>query len=535
MSSTRIRRWLPYLVVPFSFVRSLTHTFHFFPRFYSDEDCAEGLYCYKRDHGTPHVPGCLGEPTSDGKDFCVSNAYRWSEGGPNVDHLLIEGVPTDHPTYTFQNPVHFMGLLQDYYGDGIGETNRRDAEYETSAILEHYFYHPNTAPFVCIRLMQRAGFSNPSPRYVEACSNAFRTGTYTTSGGISFGSGKYGDLAATAAAIHLDREANSPVLDLEPGFGALREPLLKPIGLMRALEYNHAPRENFAELWFLRNRFGQEPYEFPSVFSYFLPEYIPSSTPASTASHVSPESMLLDMPSSIDMLNGLFSLVKYGLNDCVSEAGFSRYPGYGSCYDNGLYERATGVMEWLPASTNATDFIDEYATLLTAGRLSSETRQKLKEIYDAELYNTECSQASAYRQKDYRGFLNVTKKGYECQKWTEQTPNAHTRTPDRYPDAGLGDHNYCRNPDSRSGGAYCYVNSAETNRDYCDVPTCGDEHSARRLVLQALLTTPEFHSTAPIKPAANKDRPAPVPAPPTGNDYKAIVYLFFSGGADTFK
>lgn len=172
-----------------------------------DEDCAEGLYCYKRDHGTPHVPGCLGEPTSDGKDFCVSNAYRWSEGGPNVDHLLIEGVATDHPTYSFPNPVHFMGLLQDYYGDGIGETNRRDAEYETSAILEHYFYHPNTAPFVCIRLMQRAGFSNPSPRYVEACSRAFRTGTFTTTGGISFGSGKYGDLAATAAAIHLDREA----------------------------------------------------------------------------------------------------------------------------------------------------------------------------------------------------------------------------------------------------------------------------------------------------------------------------------------
>ena len=325
------------------------------------------------------------------------------------------------------------------------------------------------------------------------------------------------------------------MLDLEPGFGALREPLLKPIGLMRALEYADAPRENFAELWFTRNRFGQEPYEFPTVFSYFLPEYIPSSAPASSASHVSPESMLLDMPSSIDMLNGLFSLVKYGLTDCYSGSGFSQYPGYGSCNDNGLYERASGVMEWLPLSTNVTDFIDEYATLLTAGRLSPESREKIREIHDAELYNTECSQASAYRQKDYRGFLNVTKKGFECQKWTEQTPNAHTRTPERYPDAGLGDHNYCRNPDGRSGGAYCYVNSAETDRDYCDVPTCGDEHSARRLALQAILTTPEFHSTAPIKPAANKDRPAPTAAAPSGNEYKAVVYLFFSGGADTFK
>jgi len=377
--------------------------------------------------------------------------YRYTEGGPNVDHLLIEGLPTDHPSYSFPNPVHFMGMLQDYSGDGIGETNRRDAEYETSAILDHYVYHPNTPPFICVRLMQRAGFSNPSPRYVEACSKAFRSGFYNTTSGISFGSGEYGDLAATVAAIHLDREANSPVLDLEAGFGALREPLLKPIGLMRALEYNHAPRENLAELWVLRNRFGQEPYEFPSVFSYFLPEYIPSSTPASVASHVSPESMLLDMPTSIDMLNGLFSLVKYGLTDCVGGSGFSRYPGYGKCYDNGMYERASGVMEWLPSSSNATDFIDEYATLLTAGRLGLENRQKIKEIHDAELYNS------------------------------------------------------------------------------------GDEHSARRLSLQAMLTTPEFHSTTPIKSAVNKARPEPEAATPSGNEYKAIVYLFFSGGADTYK
>lgn len=459
----------------------------------------------------------------------MSNEYLYTEGGPNIDHLLVEGIPTDHASYSFPNPVHFMGLLQDYNNDGIGETNRRDAEYETSAVLDHYFYHPNTAPFVCHRLMQRAGHSNPSPRYVATCSEAFRTGIYTTSGNIEFGeAGQYGSLAAVVAAIHLDREATSPVLDMEPGFGALREPLLKPIGLMRALGYEHAPRENLAELWNIRNRIAQEPYEFQTVFSYFLPEYIPSSTPASVASHVSPESMLLDMPTSINMLNGLFALVKYGLTDCKDGSGFSRYPGYGSCNDNGMYERASGVMEWLPQNTNVTDIIDQYATLLTAGRLSVENRQKIKEIVETELYNTECSQSTAHRQKDYRGYLNVSKAGYDCQKWTNSP-----RTPQNFPDAGLGDHNYCRNPDSRSGGAYCYV--ATGSRDYCRVPTCGDEHSARRLALQAMLTTPEFHSTSPIKPATNKARPVPEAATPSGNDYKAIVYMFFGGGADTYK
>jgi cullin-associated NEDD8-dissociated protein 1 len=162
-----------------------------------------------------------------------------------------------------------MGLLQDYYSDGIGETNARDAHYETSAILDHYFYHESTAPFVCIRLIQRFGISNPSPRYVAACSEAFKTGTYT-SGTVEFGTGEYGDLEAAAAAVSLDREATSPVLDMEPGAGSLREPLMKIIALMRNLEYTHAPRETFAELWRTQNRISQEAYEFPSVFSFFL-------------------------------------------------------------------------------------------------------------------------------------------------------------------------------------------------------------------------------------------------------------------------
>ena len=191
-----------------------------------------------------------------------------------------------------------------------------------------------------------------------------------------------------------------------------------------------------------------------------------------------------------------------------------------------MYERASGVMEWVPQNTNVTDVIEQYATLLTAGRLSVENRQKIKEIVETELYNTECSQSTAYRQKDYRGYLNVSNAGNDCQKWT----NSYLST---FPDAGLGDHNYCRNPDSRSGGAYCYI--ANGGRNYCDVPTCGDEHSARRLALQAMLTTPEFHGTSPIKPAKNKARPVPEAATPSGDDYKAIVYMFFGGGADTYK
>jgi uncharacterized protein (DUF1800 family) len=62
-----------------------------------------------------------------------------------------------------------------------------------------------------IRLAQRFGISNPSPAYVEAIATAFQTGTYE-----SFGSGRYGCLKATIAAIMLHRESTDIILDSDP-------------------------------------------------------------------------------------------------------------------------------------------------------------------------------------------------------------------------------------------------------------------------------------------------------------------------------
>jgi len=77
-------------------------------------------------------------------------------------------------------------------------------------------------------------------------------------------------------------------------------------------------------------------------------------------------------------------------------------------------------------------------------------------------------------QKDYRGPLQVTESGERCQKWTAQSPHSHSRTPANYPGAGLGDHNYCRNPDSEEGGAWCYTTNSYQRWDYCTAPRCSD-------------------------------------------------------------
>lgn len=82
-------------------------------------------------------------------------------------------------------------------------------------------------------------------------------------------------------------------------------------------------------------RLDKAPTSFQFFFSFLLPEYIPDSGPALTAYFTSPESMLLTMPNSLALLNRMFSLINYGLSDCRD--GFSTYPGYSDCYDDGLY------------------------------------------------------------------------------------------------------------------------------------------------------------------------------------------------------
>lgn len=75
------------------------------------------------------------------------------------------------------------------------------------------------------------------------------------------------------------------------------------------------------------------------------------------------------------------------------------------------------------------------------------------------------------KQADYRGNIAQTVSGRTCQKWTAQTPWSHTRTAQNYPDSGIGDHNYCRNPGGQDK-AWCYTTDPAKQWEYCNVPMC---------------------------------------------------------------
>jgi hypothetical protein len=378
-----------------------------------------------------------------------------------------------------------MSLIPDFSSGRIGERNLRDAQYETDAVLDYYFYHDNVAPFICVRIMQRFSFSNPSRRFISRCVQAFRTGLYTTELDTTFGSGMYGSLEAVVASIILDSEATEGSISVDPSYGSIKEPILKVTNLMRSMDYRTAiptPIDNAtlqttynAKLWLIEKTIGQGPYDFPTVFSFFLPSYIPDSGPNlpaklvryatrnqfsinSESSHIivydhffrhpvavqtSPESVLVTMPNIVSFLNGMFSLIKYGLSDCNS--GFSLYNGYGNCVDDGSYQRSFGRLFYNATGQNDYERANDLALLLTAGRLSSGNLDKIVA--------------------------------------------ACTTEPDR--------------------------------------------ESKNRCMTQLIVTTGEFHSTNTVT-QSGEDRVTSVTSSTSTEPYKAIVYFYLSGGLDSY-
>ncbi|KAL7554934.1 hypothetical protein ACHAWF_018496 [Thalassiosira exigua] len=278
--------------------------------------------------------------------------------------------------YELRNPPSFMNLVK---------VELRDAEYEVDAFLKHLIQYRSSAPFITKKLIQYHGISNPSPGFAQRITQAFVTGSYS-SNGVTYGNGKFGSLKAVAAAIALDPESLSPVIDEDPVSGNIREPLLKVIHFMRSLSFQRRPHVKFRHGLFdnMAYKVGQLVFDPPDQFSFFASDYAPPGVLAET-DMVSPESELMSMSSVVGLTTGLFSFVNYGL--AHADGGFG--PSLNKLPDVGDYSASMGFITYpyQPNNvTNVTSKIDELSTLMTSGRLSPENKQVM---VDAHAYFTE--------------------------------------------------------------------------------------------------------------------------------------------------
>ena len=93
-----------------------------------------------------------------------------------------------------------------------------------------------------------------------------------------------------------------------------------------------------------------------------------------------------------------------------------------------------------------------------------------------EIVNEDCF-ASSDRGQSFRGRVKQTVRGFQCQGWNASYPVNRFFTPHNFPDQGLSDGPYCRNPGGLFAAPWCYVNDPNgvVTFDYCEVPSCSED------------------------------------------------------------
>lgn len=144
---------------------------------------------------------------------------------------------------------------------GAGQTPEQDLDGLIRILVEH----PNTAPFVSLRLIQQLTASDPSPAYLQRVASVFADN----------GRGVRGDLGAVVRAILLDPEARAGDV---PGagsrtFGRLRDPYGQHVALLRAMGCLKAVVEPENTAGFPIAPHNNWALSAPSVFNFFPPTH----------------------------------------------------------------------------------------------------------------------------------------------------------------------------------------------------------------------------------------------------------------------
>jgi uncharacterized protein (DUF1800 family) len=178
--------------------------------------------------------------------------------------------------------------------NGVTVPAGRTAQQDLEDVLHALATHPNTAPFISLRLIQHLVTSDPSPAYLGRVSAVF--------------SASGGDLKAVVRQILLDPEArrgDDLSATLDPKDGHWREPVLATIAMTRALGSSVRP-DNHLERF--PTNLGQRVFYPGSVFNDYSPDYRTSN------GLLAPEFELLGSGTALMRANVVRNLVEKGLN-----------------------------------------------------------------------------------------------------------------------------------------------------------------------------------------------------------------------------
>ncbi|MFK7910114.1 MAG: DUF1800 family protein [Akkermansiaceae bacterium] len=253
----------------------------------------------------------------DNTNFSYGNGSRYYQAQWSI---RMKNFASFHDTG--EKIIPTLGLTIDAGGDG---------ESDLDAVMSHLANHPNTAPFICRRLIQRLVTSNPSAGYIYRVTQAWKASN--------------GQLGSVVKAIILDHEARSQNATTPITYGKKKEPIVHFVALSRALgassllpladidpadtsiadlsSYAYSP-SNLSRFTADLSKFpanttrlrltntesglGQEPLAAPTVFNWFLPDYTVVG-PLANAGLRTPEFQIANEISVITNINYHYSLL----------------------------------------------------------------------------------------------------------------------------------------------------------------------------------------------------------------------------------
>lgn len=285
-------------------------------------------------------------------------------------------------------PKTFLG-----YTIPNGQTGVQDI----NMAIDFLFNHPNTAPFISYRLIQRLVKSNPSPAYVGRVAEAFADN----------GNGVRGDLRAVVKAILLDEEARSQEAMADPAHGKLREPMLRFTNIVRGFP-----------LYASRSRYWNNGYDYfdatrqhvmysPSVFNFYLPNFSPVGDIASSGL-VAPEFKLHNTSTAItyiNRVNGWMGGFWYDGDEMILHEWGALFWSWNGSPGNEDYVR-TVTNELLPYAQDSEYIINDLDIRFCHGQLSDETRQLMRNALNG-TYWTWNSQVEEYKYLRIRSAIYI--------------------------------------------------------------------------------------------------------------------------------
>ena len=296
----------------------------------------------------------------------------------------------------FQKPYNHSSLASTFFGVSVPAGS--DGAASLKIALDALFNHPNVGPFFGKQMIQRLVTSNPSPAYVARVASAFNNN----------GAGVRGDLTAVFAAVLLDDEARGAAGLSQPGFGKLREPMVRLVQWGRSFGISSA--RGSWKIGSQNTQLGQSPLRPPSVFNFFRPGYVPPSSALSAAQTPAPEFQLVNETNVSSYLNYMQGVIRNGL-----WVGAPDLPNLAGNAADG-YDITAAYSAELALAADAAGLVSRLNLLLCAGQLSTANQALIVSALNATPVTANSSD-SARRDRVAAGvFLVMASADYLIQK-----------------------------------------------------------------------------------------------------------------------